>query len=72
MSERGFRRTPGGVCWLGLHLAWCPKYRRRPGDLPEQIAGEHWLLSYFAASVGCVSESTVRRYFEQQWDAVAS
>src|ERR1700681_4343611 len=29
MSERRFRRTPGGVCSLGLHLVWCPKYRRR-------------------------------------------
>ena len=28
--------------------------------------------SYFAASVGYVSESTVRRYIEHQWDAVAS
>lgn len=27
--------------------------------------------SYFAASVGYVSESTVRRYIEHQWDAVA-
>ena len=27
--------------------------------------------SYFAASVGCVSQSTVRRYSEHQWDAVA-
>jgi hypothetical protein len=25
----------------------------------------------FAASVGCVSESMVRRYIEHQWDAVA-
>jgi putative transposase len=30
-----------------------------------------WLPSYFAASVGYVSESTVRRYIEHQWDAVA-
>ncbi|WP_081272086.1 transposase [Mycobacteroides immunogenum] len=27
--------------------------------------------SYFAASVGYVSESMVRRYIEHQWDAVA-
>lgn len=31
-----------------------------------------WSPSYFAASVGYVSESTVRRYIEHQWDAVAS
>jgi NAD(P)H-dependent flavin oxidoreductase YrpB (nitropropane dioxygenase family) len=29
MSERRFRRTPGGVSSLGLHGVWCPKYRRR-------------------------------------------
>jgi putative transposase len=129
------RRTPGGVCSLGLHLVWCPKYRRRVlggraaarcGELVEQIAAEHggeivakevmpdlvhlfvwvgptdvsaavvraftgrtarvlraefpylrrfekglWSPSYFAASVGYVSESTMRRYIEHQWDAVA-
>ena len=50
MSEHRFRRTPGGVCSLGLHLVWCPKYRRRVlggrvaarcGELLVQIAGEH-------------------------------
>ncbi len=30
-----------------------------------------WSTSHFAASVGYVSESTVRRYIEQQWDHVA-
>jgi putative transposase len=49
MSERRFRRTPGGVCSLGLHLVWCPKCRRRIlggrvaarcGALLEQIAAE--------------------------------
>jgi putative transposase len=29
-----------------------------------------WSPSYFAASVGYVLESTVRRYIEHQWDAV--
>ncbi|EUA09720.1 transposase IS200 like family protein [Mycobacterium kansasii 662] len=135
MSGQRFRRTPGGVCSLGLHLVWCPKYRRRVlgggvavrcTELLEQIADEHgwqivakevmpdhvhlfvrvgpadapaavvrafkgrtarvlraefpylrrfakvlWSPSYFAASVGYVSESTVRRYIEHQWDAVA-
>ncbi len=50
MSGQRFRRTPGGVCSLGLHLVWCPKYRRRvlggrvarrPDELVEQIAAEH-------------------------------
>jgi putative transposase len=136
MSERRFRRSPGGVSWLGLHVVWCPKYRRRIlggrvarrcGELLGQIADEHgrqivakevmpdhvhlfvrvwpsgapaavvrafkgrtarvlhqelphlrnhtkvlWSPSYFAVSVGYVSESTVRRYIEHQWDAVAS
>jgi putative transposase len=129
MSERRFRHTPGGVCSLGLHLVWCPKYRRpvlgdrvaaRCGELLGQIAAEHgwgmpdqvhlfvrvhptdvpaavvralkgrtarvlrqefrylrryakvwWSPSYFAASVGYVSESTMRRHIEHQWDAVA-
>jgi putative transposase len=135
MSQRRFRRTSGGVCSLGLHLVWCPKYRRRIlggrvavrcGELLEQIADEHgweivanevmpdhvhlfvrvgptdapaqvvrafkgrtarllraefgylcsrakvlWSPWYFAASVGYVSESRVRRYIERQWDAVA-
>ena len=135
MSERRLRRTPGGVCSLGLHLVWCPRYRRavlggrvaaRCGALLEQVAAEHgweivakevlpdhvhlfvrvgptdapatvvgafkgrtarvlraefpylrrfakvlWSPSYFAASVGYVSESTVRRYIEHQWDKVA-
>ena len=50
MSERRFRRTPGGVSLLGLHVVWCPKYRRRTvggrvarrlSELLEQIADEH-------------------------------
>lgn len=28
-----------------------------------------WSKSYFAASIGYVSETTVRRYIEHQWDA---
>jgi putative transposase len=136
MSERRFRRTPGGVCSLGLHLVWCPKCRRRIlggrvaercRQLLEQIAAEHdcqivaqeampdrmhsfvrvgptdapaavaralsghtarvlrdefpyfrnhakvlWSPSHFAVSVGYVSETTVRRYIEHQWDAVTA
>ncbi len=135
MSERRLRRSPGGLCSLGLHWVWCPKYRRRVlggrvaarcGELVEQIAAKHgweivgkevmpdhvhlfvrvgstdapaavvrafrgrtarvlraeflylrrfakvlWAPWYFAASVGYVSESTVRRCIEHQWDAVA-
>ena len=50
MSERRFRRTPGGVSSRGLHVVWCPKYRRRIlggrvahrlSELLEQIADEH-------------------------------
>jgi putative transposase len=124
MSQRRFRRTAGGVSSLGLHVVWCPKYRRRIlggrvarrlGELLEQIGNERgweivakevmadhvhlfvrvwptdapavvvqafkgrtapvlrqefphlrnhakvlWSPSYFAASVGYVSEFTVR------------
>jgi putative transposase len=134
MSEGRFRRTVGGVCSLGLHVVWCPKYRRRIvggrvaarcGELVEQATtGHDWRIvakelmpdhvhpfvrvcptdapaqvvralngrtarvlrqefphvcnhaklllspSYFAASVGYVSESTVRRCIEDRWDAV--
>ncbi len=73
MSERRFRRTSRGVCWLGLHLVSYPKYQRRVlGGRVARRSGEHWSPSYFAASVGYVCESTVRRYIEHQWDAVAS
>jgi hypothetical protein len=59
MSERRFRCTPGGVV-----RARFPYLRRRAKVL--------WSPSYFAASVGYVSESTARRYIEHPWDAVAS
>ncbi|MDQ1392814.1 MAG: REP-associated tyrosine transposase, partial [Acidimicrobiaceae bacterium] len=29
MSDARFRRSAGGVTSLGLHVVWCPKYRRR-------------------------------------------
>jgi len=134
VSGQRFRRTPGGVCSLGLHLVWCAKYRgrvlggrvaRRLDELIEQIADEHgwpivahevmpdhvhlfvrvgptdapaavvrafkgrtarvlgqefphlrnfakvlWSPAYFAASVGDVWETTVRRDIEHQWDVV--
>jgi putative transposase len=50
MSEGRFGRTPGGVCSLGLHVVWCPKYRHRIlggrvasrcGLVLEQLAVEH-------------------------------
>jgi REP-associated tyrosine transposase len=50
MSERRFRGLPGGVCSPGLHLVWCPTYRRqilggrvtaRCGEPADQIADEH-------------------------------
>lgn len=31
MSGQRFRRTPGGVCSLGLHLVWCPFPPARDG-----------------------------------------
>ncbi len=134
MSTARFGRSSGGVTSLGLHVVWCPKYRRRIlggrvaarlSGLLEEIADDHgweivasevmpdhlhifvrvratdspaevvrafkgrtsralraefpwlgrkrvlWSKSYFAASVGYVSESTVRRYIEHQWDEAA-
>jgi putative transposase len=123
MSERRFRRTAAGVDSLGLHLVWCPKYRRRivgarvaarcdehgwqigakellpdhvhvfvqvgPTDAPavvrafkgrtarmlrhefpylRRFAKVLWSPSCFATSVRNVSESTVGRYIEHQWD----
>ncbi|RRO15364.1 IS200/IS605 family transposase [Saccharopolyspora rhizosphaerae] len=127
---RTVRRFSGGVCDLGLHLVWCPKYRRevlvgavaeRLEELIRQKAAERgweiaslevepdqvqvlvkhdpkssashvanqfkgftsrvlreefpqlrsrlptlWSSSYFAASVGAVSEEAVRQYVEAQ------
>lgn len=134
MSTARFGRSSGGVTSLGLHVVWCPKYRKRLlgervavrlSGLLEEIADDHgweivasevmpdhlhifvrvratdspaevvrafkgrtsralraefpwlgrkrvlWSKSYFAASVGYVSESTVRRYIEHQWDEAA-
>jgi len=134
MLDARFRRLAGGVTSLGLHVVWCPKYRRRvrggrvalrlkelldeiagendwqivarevmpdhvhifvrvrPTDSPAEVAAKFkgrtsrvlraefawlgrrrvpWSKSYFAASVGYVSEATVRRYIEHQWDAAA-
>ncbi|MGC8512782.1 MAG: IS200/IS605 family transposase [Acidimicrobiales bacterium] len=134
MSTARFRRSSGGVTSLGLHLVWCPKYRRRvlggrvaarlnglldeisldkgweivasevmpdhvhifvrvrPTDSPAEVVATFkgrtsrvlrqeyawlgrgrvlWSKSYFAASVGYVSESTVRQYIEHQWDEAA-
>lgn len=36
----------------------------------RRFAKALWSPAYFAASVGYVSETTVRRYIEHQWDAV--
>ena len=46
--------------------------KERPDIARRYCDGVLWSPSYFAASVGYVSESTVRRYIEPQWDAVAS
>lgn len=91
MPERRFRRTPGEMRSLGLHLDLF--VRVGPTDAPASVvsafkgriarvlrqefpylrrfANVLWSPSYFVASVGYVSESTVRRYIEHQWDAVA-
>ena len=40
-------------------------------SFPTRRSSDLWSPSYFAASVGYVSESTVRGYIEHQWDEVA-
>ncbi|MGH9074722.1 MAG: transposase [Acidimicrobiales bacterium] len=55
MPDARFRRPVGGVGSLGLHLVWCPKYRRR----------------LLGGRVAVRIEATVRRYIEHQWDQVA-
>jgi putative transposase len=132
MADARFRRSAGGVSWLGLHVVWCPKYRHRVlsgrvavryNQLLDEIAGENdwqivarevmadhvhvfvrvrpsdspaavvrrlkgrtspvlrselawlggrrvlWSKSYLAASVGYVSEATVRQSIEHQGNA---
>lgn len=50
VSDTRLRRTSGGVTSLGLHVVWCPKYRRRIlrgpvarrlDELLIEIANEH-------------------------------
>jgi putative transposase len=52
------------VCSLALHVVWCPNYLSR-------LAKVLWSPPYFAAVVGYVSESTVRRYTGHRWEVVA-
>ncbi|MDT5255365.1 MAG: REP-associated tyrosine transposase, partial [Mycobacterium sp.] len=51
VSERGFRRIPGGVSSLGLHVVWCPRYRRRilGGRVARRLSG---LLEQIADELG--------------------
>jgi putative transposase len=39
VSEMRLRANPGARSALGLHLAWCPKYRRRilTGSVAERL-----------------------------------
>ncbi|WP_460760569.1 IS200/IS605 family transposase [Nocardiopsis oceani] len=131
-SPRRVRRFSGGVYDLGMHLVWCPKYRRPvltgavavrleellkakaeekgweivalevmpdhvhlfvkhdPKSSASHVAHQFkgstsralraefghlrsrlptlWSSSYFAASVGVVSQETVRRYIDTQWE----
>jgi len=101
LSEYG--RTAGAAHRLGLHLVWCPMYRRpvleggvadRFHSLIQAKCAERgwtvqakgftsrvlraefphlrsrlptlWSKSYFVASVGRVSEATIRRYIAEQ------
>jgi putative transposase len=54
MSDPRFRRSAGGVTSLGLHVVWCPKYRRRLrggrvaawlNELLDEVAGkDEWQI----------------------------
>jgi putative transposase len=62
--------APAGlVCGFSGRTARVP---RQEFAFLRRLAKVLWSPSYFAASGSCVSESTVRRYIEHQWDAVAS
>jgi len=65
------------MCSLGPHLVVrvfegrVPRVLRQELRYLRRFARVLWSPSYFAASVGYVSEPTVRRYIEHQWDKVA-
>jgi REP element-mobilizing transposase RayT len=67
---RKVRRYAGSVYDLGLHVVWCPKYRRRV--LREEFPHLRsrlptlWSSSFLVASVGAVSADTVQRYIDTQ------
>jgi REP element-mobilizing transposase RayT len=65
LSEYG--RTAGAVHRLGYHVVWCPKYGRPVlvGHLRSRLP-TLWSRPYFVASVGRVSEATIRRYIAEQ------
>lgn len=78
VAEGRYAKNAGAVYSLKHHLVWCPKYRRPvlDGPVAERLRHEFghlrsrlptlWSRSYYAGSVGHVSEATVRRYIEAQ------
>ena len=68
-----YRRSAGAVHSIGWHIVWCPKYRRRVlvGPVADRLrelrlAKAAGRGSCFVASVGRVSEETIRRYIDEQ------
>jgi REP element-mobilizing transposase RayT len=75
MWQRRFRRTPGAVCSLALHLVCGPtdygyqSCRSSPGvahGVPWQRFRLPRLWTYFVDTVGGASCSMIKRYVENQ------
>ncbi len=73
-------RNRNSVYQIGYHIVWCIKYRRpvlagqvaddvkelHP-ELKKQLWGGHlWNPSYYAGTVGHISEETIKKYIESQ------
>ena len=76
MSERRFGGTRGAALWLGRQLAQSfggRATRMLDRELLQvcRHAKVMWSVSYFVVWVDCVSESSVLRYIEYPWAAVA-
>lgn len=76
MSERRFGGTRGAGLWRRLQVV--PSFGSRATRMldaellqPRRHAEVMWSVSYFVVWVDCVSESSVLRYIEHRWAAVA-
>lgn len=71
MTER-YAKNSGAVFSLKYHLVWCPIKGTTSNRLRQEFKHLRsklptlWSRSCFMATVGTVSEATVRRYIEAQ------